>query len=97
MELEAASRLLCPPKVLSRVLDGEAVLLHLETGSYFGMNEVATRAWELMQSAPSGLTYEQLKTALLGEFEVDGETLDRDLRDLVAALEKQQLLTISHG
>lgn len=97
MELEASSRLLCPPKVLSRVLDGEAVLLHLETGSYFGMNEVATRAWELIQNATGGLTYEQLKTALLAEFEVDGETLDRDLRDLVAALAKQQLLAVSHG
>lgn len=97
MELEASSRLLCPPKVLSRVLDGEAVLLHLETGSYFGMNEVATRAWELIQRAQGGLTYAQLSAALLVEFEVDATTLDRDLRDLVAALEKQQLLAVSHG
>ena len=36
------------------LLDGEAILLHLGSGTYFGMNEVATRAWELIVA---GTTY----------------------------------------
>lgn len=92
MQLLPTHRLTCPPEVLSRVLDGEAVLLHLGTGSYFGMNEVATSAWEKIAK---GTTFGALREALLQEFEVDEAVLEKDLSDLVTALEAQRLVLIT--
>lgn len=86
------ARLNCPPEVLSRVLDGEAVLLHLGSGTYFGMNEVATRAWEMIVA---GTTFETLCESLEQEFEVEGVELESDLREFVDALRAKQLVTVT--
>jgi len=40
--------IIIPDDVLFRELDGEAVLLNLKTGIYFGLNPVATRMWQLI-------------------------------------------------
>ena len=79
------------PDVLSRVLDGEAVLLDLGSGAYFGLNEVGTRAWELIGD---GRTKRELRDALLQEFEVAPEKLDQDLDELLASLEKRGLVRL---
>ena len=92
MPFASTDNLSCPPEVLSRVLDGEAVLLHLGSGTYFGMNEVATRAWELIVS---GTTFAALCTTLQAEFDVELDTLERDLREFVGALAAKNLVTVS--
>jgi hypothetical protein len=94
MEFDPTSRLRCPPEVLSRVLDGEAVLLHLGSGTYFGMNEVASRAWELIQKAP---TVAELMSQLLEEFEVEEGQLGRDIDEFVAKLLEAKLVVIEPG
>ena len=35
--------------VISRMLDGEAVILDLNSGEYFGLNETGARIWELLE------------------------------------------------
>ena len=39
------------PDVVCREIEGEAVLLHLGTGIYFGLNAVGTRIWQLLDAA----------------------------------------------
>ncbi len=62
------------------VLDGEAVVLHLPTGTYYKLNEVATRAFEALVTAG---TLDPARTGILDEFEVGEEILDADLAELV--------------
>ena len=38
-----------PDDVIFRDLDGEAVVLQLDTGFYFGLDAVGTRMWQLME------------------------------------------------
>ena len=78
--------------VLSRVLDGEAVLLDTEGGAYFGLNAVGTRAWELIGAA--GTTKGALVDALLAEHDITREVLDRDIDDLLAGLEQRKLVRL---
>ncbi|MFO0615062.1 MAG: PqqD family protein [Polyangiaceae bacterium] len=92
MQLADSSKLTVPPEVLSRVLDGEAVLLHLGSGTYFGMNEVASRAWE---EIVKGTTLAALVTTLLAEFDVERATLVGDLDRFVRALLDKSLITIA--
>lgn len=56
-----------PEYVVSEVLDGEAVVLHLKTGKYFALNTCGTRMWELL--------------GLHGDQEVALQHLKRDFHD----------------
>jgi len=94
VRLRDEQRLTCSPDVLSRVLDGEAVLLDLESGEYFGLNDVGTRFWELVSA---GKTFGETRDLLLHEFEVARETLENDLEQLVAALLRRKLVTVADG
>ena len=94
MVLQPEDRLSCPPEVLSRVIDGEAVLLHLGSGMYFGTNEAATVAWEKILK---GTTVAAVLETLVAEFEVDEATATRDLSLFVQALVDKKLCRVSAG
>ena len=66
-----------------RDLNGEAVILDLASGAYFGLNPVGTRIWQLIER------HGRLQTvldALRQEYEVGPDELERDLLDLVSRL-----------
>ena len=66
-----------------RDLDGEAVVLDLASGAYFGLNQVGTRIWQLIEQ--DGRLQNVL--ARLGEeYEAAPEQLECDLLDLVSRL-----------
>lgn len=76
--------------IVSEVLDGEAVLLHMATGKYFAMNATATRMWQLLvQLRDFERTIERLRV----EYEVPEADLRRDLETLVASLVDRGLLS----
>ena len=61
--------------VVSAELDGEAVLLNVETGIYFGLNDLGTEIWkQLEQSA----CYEEILTHLQEAYEVEPGQLEVD-------------------
>ena len=68
-----------PADVVYRVLDEESVLLNLRNGTYFGLDPVGTRAWQLMVEHGSLARVLEL---LLEEYEVDRDVLERDLLSL---------------
>jgi hypothetical protein len=75
--------------VVFRELDGEAVLLNLETGTYFGLDEVGSRIWQFIEQ------YGSLSTVLdeiVREFDVDRPVAERDLIDLVGQLVSRGLV-----
>ena len=78
------------PGVLFRDLAGEAVLLDPEAGTYFGLNEVGTRAWNLLGSA--GATLAAVHAALLAEYDAPPERIWDDLLALVRALLAHRLV-----
>jgi hypothetical protein len=59
-----------PEHVLARKLDDEMVLLNLDSGEYFGLNDTGTRVWELLAE---GSTSEEIVGRLTEEFEVTVE------------------------
>lgn len=78
-----------PDAVVFRDVEGETVILDMKNGTYFGLDAVGTRIWQLLIEHAR---LDSVFTALLAEFEVDPSTLRADLLDLVAALESKQLL-----
>jgi hypothetical protein len=80
-----------PPDVLFRELDGEAVILNVATGKYFGLNEMGARMWALL--AEHGKVKPAYQ-ALLTEFAVSADKLQHDLLKLVDDLATQGLVSI---
>lgn len=78
--------------VVFRDLSGEAVILNLATGTYFGLNEVGTRMWNLIAEGKSG---EQVIETLLGEYEVEEKQLRSDYESLVKQLLEKGLVKAS--
>ena len=77
MTIEFSSRIRPTQDVLVRELDGEAVLLNLDSESYYGLNQVGARMWALvMESDSIQAAYE----VLANEYEVEAKTLKDDLR-----------------
>ena len=89
-ELTLGDRVIVPDAVISRELEGETVVLNLETGVYFGLDGVGTDIWNALQS---GGRIEDAFNALLGQYEVQSATLRDDLLRFVNQLAAKGLLT----
>ena len=76
-------RLTVSPDVVFREIEGEAVLLELESGTYFGLNAVGTRIWSLIQERDS---LRSVLDAMTAEYDASPEMLERDLLRLSAEL-----------
>jgi len=76
---------------LYREVQGEAVLLQLDNGEYFGLDEVATRIWQLLV-ANSDL--DAVRDALVNEYDVAEDEATNDLARLVDELISKHLLEV---
>jgi len=75
---------LTPPlQVMARQVGDETVILNLASGTYFGLDPVGTRIWQLLSE---GQTLAQVCETLLDEFEVGREDLERDVLALAQSL-----------
>jgi hypothetical protein len=83
------TKLTLPDQVMFRDLAGEAVLLDLESGRYYGLNESGTRMWSLLvRHGRIGLALRDL----LQEYDVPSERLEKDLLLFVETLASRKLL-----
>ena len=82
-----------PDNILCRELDGELVVLNLARGTYFSLNPVGTRIWQLIQTGNGQL--EAVLHHLLEEFAVDEQLARTDLLALVSSLQKHELVALT--
>jgi Coenzyme PQQ synthesis protein D (PqqD) len=87
--IHPVARITVPESVLFRDLDGEAVLLETGTGQYYGLNEVGTRMWSLLQLHGE---IEAVCRALLTEYDAPEARLRDDLLRFVDTLAASGLI-----
>jgi hypothetical protein len=75
-------------------LDGEAVLLNVETGVYYGLNPLGTDIWRLIST---GSTEQEICSALLGEYEVEPGRLRIDVASFLNVLREKGLTRLVAG
>lgn len=71
---------------------GEAVLLQMEQGVYYGLNPVAARVWQLIQTPRS---ISAIVSQVEQEFDVEPERCARDVLELVARLAQAKLVVLT--
>jgi hypothetical protein len=78
---------------VSSDLAGEAVILHLNSGVYYGVNEVGARIWNSIQQQK---TVNDLQGMLLEEYEVEPEQLRSDTLPLLQKLAAEGLIEVKN-
>jgi hypothetical protein len=79
------------PDVISQEVSGETVLMDLESENYYGLDEVGTRIWQLIEQTNDLRVIYQ---TLLQEYEVKEEHLLRDLDVLLGQIAGLGLITL---
>jgi hypothetical protein len=73
-------------------LAGEAAILELKTGTYFGLDAVGAVIWNLMAQPRRVI---EIRNALLELYDVDAERCGRELLDLLGALHERGLIQVA--
>ena len=80
--------------LILREIAGEYILiptgsLALKFTGVFAISSLGVSVWKLLEADK---TYEQIISELLEEYEVDRETLERDVREFLDSLREKELL-----
>jgi hypothetical protein len=78
------------PEVLSSKIDEEIILMSIELDSYFGLDPVASRIWELLSVKPSSI--KELLITLLEEYEIDETTCTHDIEYFIEEMSVKKLI-----
>lgn len=77
---------------VSAEVDGEAVILGMDRGEYYGLDPVGTRIWQLVQSPVS---VAQIQDALVAEYDVTADQCLADLQALLNQMRQEGLIEIA--
>lgn len=78
-------------QVIDRFVDGEALLIQLQTGEYFSLNPVGTRIWSELNGSP---TLGEVAETILTEYDVTLAQAQADVLALAADLIREKLATV---
>jgi hypothetical protein len=76
-------------KALSTIVDGEAVLIGIETGRYYGLDAVGTAIWNRLEQPCS---IDALCAGLAEEFEGDPAVIEEETRTFIDLLVERDLV-----
>jgi Coenzyme PQQ synthesis protein D (PqqD) len=83
-----------PEDVLAAHLEGEAVLLHMDTKNYYRLNATAARVYRGLER---GLGREALLDDLCAQFDVEREVAAAELDRLMGELAERGLVAPAEG
>jgi hypothetical protein len=79
------------PKMVTSNIDDEIVMMSVDNGEYYGLDEIGSRIWALLENP---ISVQQLISALMDEFEVEEETCHTDTLDFINDLFEKKLISI---
>ncbi len=77
--------------VFAQEVDGEMVLLDMNSENYFGLDEVGTAIWQAMQEKE---TLKEALDVLLEQYDVEADVLEKDLLGFVGKLVESGLVEV---
>jgi hypothetical protein len=77
--------------VVSCDLDGEAAILNMNDGVYYGLHPIGARIWNLIQKHS---TINHIVQVLLDEFDVEPDRCRKDIYELLEQLLNNELVEI---
>lgn len=77
------------PKATYEVVAGEAILIHLDTGTYFSLNSIGTEFWQMLDGKQ---TVHAHATTIASTYNVDVPMVLADLLELADKMAGEDLL-----
>lgn len=87
--MDLNTRVRIPPHIMTRRVGEDVVVLDLQSGIYFGLDDVGVRVWGLLEK---GETVGAAITAITEAYDVAPETVRPDVCELVQELLDRRLL-----
>lgn len=75
-ELSLDSKVVRKSEIVTADMDGEIVMMHVETGNYFGLGSVGSAIWTLIENP---LNVEDLVTTLLDQYEIGKDQCETEV------------------
>jgi hypothetical protein len=91
--IEMGDTIVATSEQVSCAVEGEAAILNLKNGVYYGLNPIGARIWTLIRE-PKQVA--QLRDQMLSEYEVEAGPLEADVRQLLADLAEHGLIEVKH-
>jgi len=91
-DLSPSSLLIQNPAICSREFDGETVMMDESLENYFGLDEVGTRIWQLLESK---LSLSDLCEKLTLEYDVAHEQCLTDITPFIEQLIKDNMIIMT--
>lgn len=77
------------PTVTHETIDGEAVIINLDSGNYYSLVEVGSFIWGLIDK---GASADELQNHILLTYHGDVTDVDRGVQELLAQLQQENLI-----
>lgn len=77
--------------LVSSELDDGLVMMSLENNSYYGLDSIGKRVWDLLEEKKS---FQELLNILIAEYEVSEGECKKDLIALLDNLQKENIVTV---
>ena len=94
IKIELNSIVVATEDQISCDLEGDAAILNLKTGVYYGLDDIGASVWRMLNEPRR---VDELVDALLGEYEVDREECQHDVIALLGELAVRGLVEINEG
>lgn len=87
--MKLSDQVTIPAQVMARMVGDETVILDLGSGTYFGLDPIGARIWQLMAE---GRALAEICETMLEEYEVERGQLEADLLRLAGELVERGLV-----
>ncbi len=89
--ISLTSRVAASPEQVSCDLAGEAVMLNLKNGVYYGLDPVGARIWSLIQEPR---LVREIRDTVLDEYDVDAEQCEHEVLTLLSEMAGHGLIEV---
>jgi hypothetical protein len=82
------------PTVTHETIDGEAVIINLDSGNYYSLVEAGSFIWALVEK---GASASEVQDLLQQTYQGDAADIDRGVQELLAQLQQENLIVPVDG
>lgn len=78
--------------LLDSEIDGETVMMSVEQGNYYGLNQVGTEIWKLIESP---MVVRDICEALVQDYKVEQATCEKEVLSFLNDLSSEKIVVLS--
>ena len=79
------------PAVIGETVDGEAVIVNLNSGAYYSLRDAGALLWSLLESRP---TQAEIVQAMCQRYAGDASHIEVQVRELLTQIEAEELVRV---